>query len=447
MGGSGLTAAQRAYAMRLRAVYDPWVGLPIREFARRDDVPHEYSSVSRFLSGDRLAPRSFIDCLVRFCAAAGGAEPEEAKDQLLRLRRAVALESTNAELHLEYAHEELAFAREQLELAWARACEDRESAAVNHHLRRELLADVSLLHAQVQQLRQDLDLEHRQRMAAEGERAVLREETRRQHRQLRAASDYIRHSASDHAAELRQAHDEFAALEAEVAQLRQELDQVSTQLLRARAEGDQRDARLAELDAVAKGRTRPARRRESRRLYYEESSSWRLQLGGAAVIVLSIGLGYLVIHFSLQNFHSTDIAMGILVLALHMAGVTAVAYGTAGTRVLRVTGEGLVLPDQPLHLWAEIGKVIRIAGYVKYSGRPCSTCGSTQCSRQMRGMVHPVLEVYSLDGSRLVRTGEPFMRAVNGDWGKFTDAVRAAAPQVVIEEQTDPRAPEGGYVL
>ncbi|MGW6788525.1 hypothetical protein [Streptomyces chartreusis] len=62
-------------------------------------------------------------------------------------------------------------------------------------------------------------------------------------------------------------------------------------------------------------------------------------------------------------------------------------------------------------------------------------------------MVHPVLEVYSLDGTRLVRTGEPFMRAVNGDWAKFTDAVHAAAPQVVIEEQTDPRAPEGGYVL
>ncbi|CAM5237384.1 hypothetical protein SCHAM137S_05199 [Streptomyces chartreusis] len=39
------------------------------------------------------------------------------------------------------------------------------------------------------------------------------------------------------------------------------------------------------------------------------------------------------------------------------------------------------------------------------------------------------------------------MRAVNGDWAKFTDAVRAAAPQVVIEDQTDPPAPEGGYVL
>jgi hypothetical protein len=62
-------------------------------------------------------------------------------------------------------------------------------------------------------------------------------------------------------------------------------------------------------------------------------------------------------------------------------------------------------------------------------------------------MVHPVLEVYSLDGTRLVRTGEPFIRAVNGDWAKFTGAVHAAAPQVVIEEQKDPRAPEGGYVL
>ncbi|MGW6788523.1 hypothetical protein [Streptomyces chartreusis] len=189
MRGDGLTAAQQAYATRLRVVYDEWVGLSIREFARRDDVEHEYSSVSRFLSGDRLAPRSFIDCLVRFCPAAGGAAAEEAKDQLLRLRRAVALESTNPELHLEYAHEELAVAREQLNRAWARASEERESAAVNHHLRRELLADVSLLHKQVQQLRRDLDLEHRQRMAAEGERAVLREESRRQRRQLRAASD------------------------------------------------------------------------------------------------------------------------------------------------------------------------------------------------------------------------------------------------------------------
>ncbi|MGF0174477.1 hypothetical protein ACQF36_29425 [Streptomyces sp. Marseille-Q5077] len=173
---------------------------------------------------------------MRFRAVAGGAGPEEAKDQLLRLRRAVALESTNAELHLEYAHEELAFAREQLELAWARASEEGESAAVNHHLRHELLADVSLLHAQVQQLRQDLDQEHRQRMAAEGEQAALREETRRQRRQMRAASDYIRQSAIDQAAELLHAQDEFAALVAEVVQLRQELDQVTTQVLRARAE-------------------------------------------------------------------------------------------------------------------------------------------------------------------------------------------------------------------
>ncbi|SEB83357.1 hypothetical protein SAMN05428938_6970 [Streptomyces sp. KS_5] len=36
------------------------------------------------------------------------------------------------------------------------------------------------------------------------------------------------------------------------------------------------------------------------------------------------------------------------------------------------------------------------------------------------------------------------MRAVNGDWAKFTDAVRAAAPQVVIEEQTDPTHPRAG---
>lgn len=34
---------------------------------------------------------------------------------------------------------------------------------------------------------------------------------------------------------------------------------------------------------------------------------------------------------------------------------------------------------------------------------------------------------------------EPFMRAVNGAWAKFTDAVHADAPRVVIEEQTDPR--------
>ncbi|MFD5856774.1 hypothetical protein [Streptomyces chartreusis] len=192
MRGDGLTAAQQAYAMRLRAVCDQWVGLPIREFARRDNVPHEYSCISRSLSGDRLAPRSFSGCLVRFSTA----DPEEARDQLLRLRQVVALESTNADLHLEYAHEELAFTREHLSLAWARASEERESAAVNVHLRHELLADVSLLHTQVQQLRQDLDLEHRQRMAAEGERATLREENRRQHRQLRAACDYIRTSAA-----------------------------------------------------------------------------------------------------------------------------------------------------------------------------------------------------------------------------------------------------------
>ncbi|MGF0174478.1 hypothetical protein ACQF36_29430 [Streptomyces sp. Marseille-Q5077] len=107
--------------------------------------------------------------------------------------------------------------------------------------------------------------------------------------------------------------------------------------------------------------------------------------------MLSLGLGYLVIQFSMQDFHSTDIAMGIVDLAFFMVGVTTMAYGTAGANVLRVTDEGLVLPDQPLHPWAEIGKVTRIAGYVKYSGHPCRTCGGTQCSRQMRGMVHPVL--------------------------------------------------------
>lgn len=301
MGGGGLTEAQRAYATRLRAIYHQWVWLPIREFARREDVPHEYSSVSRFLSGDRLAPRSFIDCLVQFGTAAGGADPEEAREQLLRLR----------------------------------------------------------LRTQVGRLRHDLDQEQSQRGVIEGERAVLREETRRQRRQLRAASDYLRRSASDHAAELCQARIEFIALEAEVDQLRQELDRLTTRVLRARAEGDQRDARLAELEAAAEGKTR-ARRSQARRLYYQEASSWRLQHAGAAAVVLSIGLGYLLIHFSMQDFRSTDVAMGILLLAFFMAGVTTVAYGTAGANVLRVTDEGLALPDQPLHPWAEIGKVTRI---------------------------------------------------------------------------------------
>ncbi|MFD5856748.1 hypothetical protein [Streptomyces chartreusis] len=44
--------------------------------------------------------------------------------------------------------------------------------------------------------------------------------------------------------------------------------------------------------------------------------------------------------------------------------------------------------------------------------------------------------------ARVVALGahaEPFMRAGNGAWAKFTDAVHADAPQTVIEEQTDPR--------
>lgn len=66
---------------------------------------------------------------------------------------------------------------------------------------------------------------------------------------------------------------------------------------------------------------------------------------------------------------------------------------------------------------------------------------------QVTGAVSPILEVCSTKGVKLMSTSETTPRAIEREWKKFSAAIRAAVPHVVINVQANPNASQGGLVL
>ena len=118
--------AVNAYARALYTVYHRHIPDSYREFARRDEVPFDYSAVSRFLSGNRVAPTDFIDCLVSVCTSLRSLLTEEEQKRLHSRWLAVMRVSSNPYHRLAFQEHQLRTMREQLMEAEELARADRQ---------------------------------------------------------------------------------------------------------------------------------------------------------------------------------------------------------------------------------------------------------------------------------------------------------------------------------
>ncbi|NEB80852.1 hypothetical protein G3I40_37425 [Streptomyces sp. SID14478] len=200
--------ASAAYGDGLRAVYQ-LIPDSLRVFARREDVPFDYTAVSRFLSGDRVAPVDFIDCLASVRRAVGLPLAEAEQTGLRALWLAVMKASHNPHHRLAFLEHELAAVRAQLREADERAGTDRRRFEASQ-------AHLAALH-------QDLDETRR----TAGQAQALHEENGRLRRQLTAAADYVKDTErqlEESRRERASLRDTARLLEQEVTVLRRQVD-------------------------------------------------------------------------------------------------------------------------------------------------------------------------------------------------------------------------------
>jgi hypothetical protein len=270
---------------------------------------------------------------------------------------------------------------------------------------------------------------------------------------LAAEVSRLRTQLADQDIELRQ-------LRGQQRQLEQEVEGLTTKLLRARAEADRMEARIAELEVAAREVRQPVEADSARlvdsdagRVFYHAFPARRDRLVGTVFLLVAAGAGFpavLAVVNLVKNF-STDSPWP---LVLFVTSVITITFGAGGFEMfgstwdrgqVQVTGHDLNLPGQGSFQWDQVGKITRTAGYVIY-GEPCKKCGG-HCFRTFSRYVRPILAVYSRDGARLGGGGETIASTVEDDWARFSDAIRFAAPHVVIEELAHPEAPVGSSVL
>ncbi|MBO3676122.1 hypothetical protein [Streptomyces sp. NEAU-YJ-81] len=165
--------ASDAYAEGLRIAYQQ-IPDSYRTFARRQEVTFDYTAVSRFLSGDRVAPPEFIDCLALVRRAVNAPLPAAEQARLRELWLAVMRTSGNPHHRLAYLEHQLGTVRERLMQAEERAGTDRRR--------------FEALQTRLEALQEELG---KARVAA-GRARALREENTWLRRQLVAAAGYVK---------------------------------------------------------------------------------------------------------------------------------------------------------------------------------------------------------------------------------------------------------------
>ncbi|CAL9676800.1 hypothetical protein SUDANB176_07841 (plasmid) [Streptomyces sp. enrichment culture] len=191
--GSRLTAERQAFAAALRAEFTGR-GFGVRAFAR-EVKDADASTVSRYLSGARVAPQWFLDSLAEQAHRGGQPIARARLEELRRLREVALRGSGHANYRLQARVEELqALVGElqgQVQAVTVRWCLVQEEAEVQHYLRAGVLEEHRAVLARLQQLQEDLAAAHEHLLLAGTERGRLEEENAVMRRQLHAASAYV----------------------------------------------------------------------------------------------------------------------------------------------------------------------------------------------------------------------------------------------------------------
>ncbi|GGS26922.1 hypothetical protein GCM10010252_77300 [Streptomyces aureoverticillatus] len=230
----------QAYAAALRAVLQPVFDQGVTQRSLATEVHVVASTVTRYLTGERIAPKEFVDqCAVFLSTHQVLLAPSEL-ERLHGLRRAAQAASSSAEIRLLHTKEEidqlkaaLAAARLSHEKSTALAIREaveqvrlegsRQLAAIEQQLttvRAELLAELA-------SVQQELTAEQQRAQRLQAENNQLREPVRAQEGQLEHAREYVREMSA-----------ELAQKEEELARKKEELrfQQQQTKVLRAQVQ-------------------------------------------------------------------------------------------------------------------------------------------------------------------------------------------------------------------
>lgn len=192
-----------------------------REIAREAHVSP--TAVSRYLSGERIAPDGFVDSLAAVASRHGQPLAPEGREELHRLRRA-AEEAGPVSTRLRHAQEQIEQLKKKLAAAEATALGSHDTAVLEalEWVRGDTAQQLVTVEGRLEELTEELALEKRRVRVLEAERNQLRVTVREQGQQLADAGELVRSMNAD----LERQEEELQQLRLEVEVLRGQLSRI-----------------------------------------------------------------------------------------------------------------------------------------------------------------------------------------------------------------------------
>lgn len=235
--------AARQYAAALKAAVQPLLEAGVTQKLLAAEVNFSESAVSRFLNGERIAPKEFIEDVAAFAKRKKPPLPlpQDILDNLRKLREHAEAEGS-IPAKLRYAKEQIKQLKEELahvEETARHSLNDAVQEAIQG-MRRDTAQQLAGMEQQLQALNEELTQERQRAETAEAERDDLRTTASDQQRRLGSASDLVREMNTDlerQQEEIRLLRQEIKVLRGQVSRLTEEktVPGVSTQASSAQA--------------------------------------------------------------------------------------------------------------------------------------------------------------------------------------------------------------------
>ncbi|MFJ2101498.1 hypothetical protein ACIOHR_30495 [Streptomyces anulatus] len=225
MSGRPAGSEARRYGEALRAAVQ---GVLNSGTARQHQIAKEAhvspTAVSRYFSGERVAPDGFVDSLAAFASRHGHPLAPEAREELHRLRR-IAEAAGPLSARLRHAQEQIEQLKKKLAAAEETALGSHDTAVLEalEWVRGDTAQQLVTLERRLEELTEELLLEKRRVRVLEAERNQLRVTVRKQGKQLADAGELVRSMNAD----LERQEEELQQLRLEVEVLRGQLGRIS----------------------------------------------------------------------------------------------------------------------------------------------------------------------------------------------------------------------------
>ncbi|MFD6479019.1 hypothetical protein ACFWEH_36530 [Streptomyces anulatus] len=182
------------------------------------------TAVSRYFSGERVAPDGFVDSLAAFASRHGHPLAPEVREELHRLRR-IAEAAGPLSARLRHAQEQIEQLKKKLAAAEETALGSHDTAVLEalEWVRGDTARQLVTVEGRLEELTEELVLEKRRVRVLEAERDQLRVTVREQGKRLADAGELVRGMNAD----LERQEEELQQLRLEVEVLRGQLARIS----------------------------------------------------------------------------------------------------------------------------------------------------------------------------------------------------------------------------